>query len=199
MSEIKLGEMEAKFAEIIWKNENIPSGELVKLCEKELNWKKSTTYTMLRRLCEKGLFKNENGKVTALITKDELAAKKGEELIRESYGGSLPRFIASFAERKSLSKKELDEIQQMIDDYRKEISNDRAVSENTRYERHRYTNSRSSPRPAPCVEACPENILLYPLDSSFCKASHTIFPASPHLGTKSHNSRNDPNRALYIR
>lgn len=120
MPEIKLGEMEAKFAEIIWKNENIPSGELVKLCEKELNWKKSTTYTMLRRLCEKGLFKNENGKVTALITKDELAAKKGEELIRESYGGSLPRFIASFAERKALSKKELDEIQQMIDDYRKE-------------------------------------------------------------------------------
>ena len=118
--EIKLGEMDAKFAEIIWKNENIPSGELVKICEKELNWKKSTTYTMLRRLCEKGLFKNENGKVTSLITKDELAAKKGEDLIREIDGGSLPRFIASFTERKALSKKELDEIQQMIDDYRKE-------------------------------------------------------------------------------
>ncbi|MBQ5332875.1 MAG: BlaI/MecI/CopY family transcriptional regulator, partial [Oscillospiraceae bacterium] len=89
MSEIKLGKMESKFAELIWENENISSGELVKLCEKELGWKKSTTYTMLRRLCEKGLFKNENGQVISLISKDELAAKKGEELIKESYGGSL--------------------------------------------------------------------------------------------------------------
>ena len=121
MPEIKLGEMEQKFAEIIWKNDNIPSGELVKLCEKELSWKKSTTYTMLRRLCEKGLFVNENGKISALISKEELAAKRGEALITESYGGSLPRFLASFAERKALSKKELDEIQKMIDNYRKEI------------------------------------------------------------------------------
>lgn len=120
MSEIKLGKMESKFAELIWENENISSGELVKLCEKELGWKKSTTYTMLRRLCEKGLFKNENGQVISLISKDELAAKKGEELIKESYGGSLPRFIAAFAERKTISKKELDEIQKMIDNYRKE-------------------------------------------------------------------------------
>lgn len=120
MSEIKLGEMEAKFAEIIWNNENVSSGELVKLCEKELQWKKSTTYTMLRRLCEKGIFKNENGQVKALLTKDDLAAKKGEELINESYGGSLPRFIAAFAERKALGASELDEIQKMIDTYRKE-------------------------------------------------------------------------------
>lgn len=120
MSEIKLGEMEAKFAEIIWENENIPSGELVKLCEKELQWKKSTTYTMLRRLCEKGIFKNENGRVTAVLTKADLALRKGEELINESYGGSLPRFIAAFAERKALGDGELDEIQKMIDEYRKE-------------------------------------------------------------------------------
>lgn len=120
MSEIKLGEMEAKFAELIWENEDISSGELVKLCEKELSWKKSTTYTMLRRLCEKGLFKNESGHVSALISKTELAARKGEELINESYGGSLPRFIAAFAERKAISQKELDEIQKMIDEYRKE-------------------------------------------------------------------------------
>ncbi|MCI7768462.1 MAG: BlaI/MecI/CopY family transcriptional regulator [Oscillospiraceae bacterium] len=120
MSEIKLGEMEGKFAELIWENEDISSGALVKLCEKELNWKKSTTYTMLRRLCEKGIFKNENGRVRALITKEELAAKRGEELIKESYGGSLPRFIAAFAERKAISEKELDEIRKMIDEYRKE-------------------------------------------------------------------------------
>lgn len=120
MSEIKLGKMESKFAELIWENENISSGELVKLCEKELDWKKSTTYTMLRRLCEKGLFKNENGQVSSLISKDELAAKKVEDLIKESYGGSLPRFIAAFAERKTIRKKELDEIQKMIDNYRKE-------------------------------------------------------------------------------
>lgn len=120
MSEIKLGEMESKFAEIIWENENIPSGELVKLCEKELQWKKSTTYTMLRRLCEKGIFKNENGRVTAVLTKADLAMRKGEDLINESYGGSLPRFIAAFAERKALGGSELDEIQKMIDEYRKE-------------------------------------------------------------------------------
>lgn len=120
MSEIKLGEMESKFAEIIWENENIPSGELVKLCEKELQWKKSTTYTMLRRLCEKGIFKNQNGRVTAVLTKADLALRKGEELINESYGGSLPRFIAAFAERKALGDGELDEIQKMIDEYRKE-------------------------------------------------------------------------------
>ena len=116
-----LGEMETRFAEIIWSNPNTPSGELVKICEAELNWKKSTTYTMLRRLCEKGICINDNGIVRVRTTREELAAQKGEELVRESYGGSLPKFLAAFADRNRISGRELDEIQKMIDDYRKEL------------------------------------------------------------------------------
>ncbi len=121
MQSIALGEMESRFAEIIWNNPDIPSGELVKICERELNWKKSTTYTMLRRLCQKGICVNENGIVRVKTTKAELAAAKGEQLVNESYGGSLPKFLAAFADRKSISGSELDEIQKIIDDYRKEL------------------------------------------------------------------------------
>ena len=121
MAEIKLGEMENRFARLIWENKNIPSGELVRLCERELNWKKSTTYTMLRRLCDKGIFVNDGGVVRVKMTEEELAAEKGEQLVNESYGGSLPKFLAAFADRKKLSSAELDEIQKMIDDYRKEL------------------------------------------------------------------------------
>lgn len=120
MSGINLGEMESRFAEIIWENPDIPSGELVKLCAERLDWKKSTTYTMLRRLCEKGIFINDNGIVRCLITKEQLAAMKSEELLKENYGGSLPRFFAAFADRKKISESELNEIQQMIDSYRKD-------------------------------------------------------------------------------
>lgn len=120
MPELKLGEMESRFANLIWDNDNIPSGELVRLCEKELNWKKSTTYTMLRRLCGKGIFENSDGLVRSIVSKEDFAALKGEQLLKESYGGSLPGFIAAFAERKPLTKKEIDEIQKMIDDYRGE-------------------------------------------------------------------------------
>ena len=120
MSGINLGEMESRFADIIWKNPDIPSGELVKLCAEKLEWKKSTTYTMLRRLCEKGIFKNDNGIVRCVMTKEQLAAMKGDELLKESYGGSLPKFFAAFADRRKISVKELDEIQKLIDDYRKD-------------------------------------------------------------------------------
>ncbi len=121
MQSIALGEMESRFAEIIWSNPDTPSGELVKMCERELGWKKSTTYTMLRRLCQKGICVNENGIVRVKTTKAELAAAKGEQLVNESYGGSLPKFLAAFADRKSISGSELDEIQKIIDDYRKEL------------------------------------------------------------------------------
>ncbi len=121
MQSIALGEMESRFAEIIWSNPDTPSGELVKICERELGWKKSTTYTMLRRLCQKGICVNENGIVRVKTTKAELAAAKGEQLVNESYGGSLPKFLAAFADRKSISGSELDEIQKIIDDYRKEL------------------------------------------------------------------------------
>ncbi len=117
MEEIKLGIVEEKFADLIWENEPIPSGELVKLCEKELNWKKSTTYTVLRKLCERGLFKNKNGAVTSLMSKSEFFAIQSEKFVDETFKGSLPAFIAAFSSRKKLSEQEIDEIRRMIDSY----------------------------------------------------------------------------------
>lgn len=113
----KLAETENKFVELIWENEPIASGELVRLCEKELNWKKSTTYTVLRRLCEKNILQNENAVVTALVKKNEYAALQGEQFLDDIFEGSLPLFIASFMKRKKLSKAQIQEIQKMIDDY----------------------------------------------------------------------------------
>lgn len=117
---LELGVIQERFADIVWANEPVGSGELVKICEKELNWKKPTTYTVLRKLCEKGLLKNENGIVTSLIPKDEFYSAKSEQIIEEFFEGSLPAFVAAFISRKSLSRKEADEIQQMIDTFRKE-------------------------------------------------------------------------------
>jgi predicted transcriptional regulator len=120
MKEIELGEVQAAFADIIWANEPIGSGELVKICEKELRWKKPTTYTVLRKLCEKGLFKNEGGVVTSLISKEEFNASKSEKFIKDTYDGSLPAFIAAFMSHKKISSGEIEEIRKMIDDYRGE-------------------------------------------------------------------------------
>ena len=118
--ELELGVIQERFADIVWANEPIGSGELVKICEKELNWKKATTYTVLRKLCEKGLLKNENGVVSSLISKEEFYSAKSEQIIEESYEGSLPAFIAAFISRKNLTAKEADEIQKMIDTFREE-------------------------------------------------------------------------------
>lgn len=118
MKEIELGDVQAAFADIIWNNEPIGSGELVKICEKELNWKKPTTYTVLRKLCEKGLFKNEDGLVTAVISRDEFNASKSEKFIEDTYEGSLPAFIAAFMSHKKISKKEIEEIRKMINEYK---------------------------------------------------------------------------------
>ena len=120
MEELKLGTVESKFADIIWENEPISSGQLVKLCGQQLDWKKSTTYTMLKRLCERGLFQNEKGMVSALMTKEEFGAAQSEKIIEESFDGSLPAFIAAFVSRKRLSLDDVDEIQKMIDSYRVE-------------------------------------------------------------------------------
>ena len=95
MNEIRLGAVESRFADIIWENEPLSSGELVKLCEKELTWKKSTTYTVLKKLCEKGIFQNEKGTVTSLISKSELDSHQSERFVEDNFGGSLPAFIAS--------------------------------------------------------------------------------------------------------
>lgn len=118
MKEIELGEVQAAFADIIWENEPIASGELVRICEKRFNWKKPTTYTVLRKLCEKGLFKNENGIVTSVISKEEFNVSKSEKLVEEVYDGSLPAFIAAFMSHKKISNDEIDRIQEMIDKYR---------------------------------------------------------------------------------
>ena len=119
MTDMELGVVQERFADLVWANEPVASGELVKICEKELEWKKSTTYTVLRKLCEKGLFKNEDGTVTSLISKDEFYSAKSKQIVEDSYSGSLPAFIAAFISNKKLTVKEADEIQKMIDEFKK--------------------------------------------------------------------------------
>ena len=110
--------METKFAELIWENEPITSGQLVKLCEKELSWKKSTTYTMLRRLCERKIFQNKDGVVSSIITRQEFQALQSEQFVKETFGGSLPHFLAAFTTRKRLSDNEINELQKLIDQHK---------------------------------------------------------------------------------
>lgn len=120
MSELKLGVVEERFADIIWQNEPLSSGKLVELCSKELDWKKSTTYTVLRKLCERGIFVNKNGSVTSKILKNEYYAMQSEQFVDETFDGSLPAFIAAFTSRKTLSPAEVEEICQMIETYKGE-------------------------------------------------------------------------------
>lgn len=116
----ELGAVQERFADIVWANEPVPSGELVKICEKELGWKKPTTYTVLRKLCEKGILQNENGVVTSLISKEEFYSERSTQIIEESYAGSLPAFVAAFISKKQLTSAEVDDIQRMIDTFKKE-------------------------------------------------------------------------------
>lgn len=118
MAEYKLGEIEKKFAEIIWNHEPVNSGELVKLCEKELDWKKSTTYTILRRLCDRGLFQNSNGLVVSLVSREEFFAMQSEQFVENTFHGSLPGFVAAFTSRHKLSGKDIEELQRIIDQSR---------------------------------------------------------------------------------
>ena len=104
MEELKLGVIETRFAEIIWNNAPIASGELVKLCEKEFNWKKSTTYTVLKKLCNKGIFDNRDGRVEVIVSKEDFYSLKSEKIIEEEFSGSLPAFIAAFTKRKNLDE-----------------------------------------------------------------------------------------------
>ena len=120
MKDFELGAIQERFADIVWAHEPIGSGELAKVCEKELNWKRPTTYTVLRKLCEKGLLQNKNGIVTSLISREEFYSAKSEQIIEDSYRGSLPAFVASFISRKNISAEEADEIQKMIDAFKKE-------------------------------------------------------------------------------
>ncbi len=115
MNELKLGMVEARFADIIWENQPLTTKQLVQLCEQELNWKRTTTYTVLKKLCDRGIFKTENSEVTVLLTKEEFYAIQSENFVNETFQGSLPAFIAAFSKRKTLSTKEIQEIRKMID------------------------------------------------------------------------------------
>lgn len=118
MLDFELGAVQERFADLVWAHEPIGSGELVKLCERELNWKKPTTYTVLRKLCEKGLLKNEDGIVRSCIPQKEYYAAKSGQVVTDSYHGSLPAFIAAFTSNQKLSEKDIDEIQRMIDRFK---------------------------------------------------------------------------------
>lgn len=120
MKDIRLGIVEAQFADIIWSHEPLIVKKLIALCEKEFNWKRTTTYTVLKRLCNKGIFKNENGTITSIISKDEFHAMQSEQFVEETFEGSLPAFISAFASRKKLNKKEIEEIRKMIEEFKEE-------------------------------------------------------------------------------
>ena len=115
----KIHEGEYRFCLILWEHEPIAAAQLAKLCETQLGWKRTTTYTVIKRLGQRGVLKNEDGVVTALVSKDEAQAWEIDALVEKKFEGSLPAFIAAFAKRQDLSKDELDEVQQMIDRIRK--------------------------------------------------------------------------------
>ncbi|MBR6654882.1 MAG: BlaI/MecI/CopY family transcriptional regulator [Oscillospiraceae bacterium] len=118
MSEYKLGAVEARFADMIWAQAPVSSGELARLAQQELAWKKSTTYTVLKRLCERGLFQNEGGTVSALVSREDFYALQSEKFVEETFDGSLPAFLAAFGSRKKLSDKEIDELEKLIEKMR---------------------------------------------------------------------------------
>lgn len=117
MEEIKLGVIESKFADIIWKWEPLSTADLVKICEKELNWKRTTTYTVLKRLSDRGLFQNIDGSVSSLVSRDEFYSLQSEKFVNNTFGGSLPAFLAAFSARKDLTAEEVSEIRKLIDSY----------------------------------------------------------------------------------
>lgn len=118
----KVHESEYRFCLILWENEPISSKELVRLCEAQLGWKSTTTYTVIKRLSERGVLVNENTVVRALVTKDQIQAAEIDELVEKKFEGSLPAFVAAFTKHRKLSASELDEVQAMIDRFRKEHS-----------------------------------------------------------------------------
>lgn len=118
MSDLRMGTAEARFADIIWEKEPITSGQLAKIGLAEFNWKKTTSHTVLKRLCDRGLFQNEGGTVTSLISREEYYARHSEAYVEETFGGSLPAFLAAFGTRKKLSDQEIEELQKVIEGMR---------------------------------------------------------------------------------
>ena len=120
MAELQLGAVESRFADLIWEHAPVSSGELVKLAEAAFGWKRTTTHTVIGRLCDKGLFQNNGGRVTALLSREELYAARSRQYVAETFQGSLPAFLAAFTAGKTLSEEEADAIQKLIDAARKE-------------------------------------------------------------------------------
>ena len=120
----KVFESEYRFCLILWEHEPVKSSELVALCREKLGWKPTTTYTVIKRLSERGVLKNENTIVTSLVSKDEVQAAEIVELVEKTFEGSLPAFIAAFTRHRKLTREEADEVQEMIDRYRKGVDND---------------------------------------------------------------------------
>lgn len=114
----KVFESEYRFCLVLWEHEPIKSRELVLLCKEQLGWKPTTTYTVIKRLAERGVLKNENTVVTSLVTKEEICAEEVDEFVGKKFGGSLPAFVAAFTKHRPLSEKDIDEMQNMIDAYR---------------------------------------------------------------------------------
>ena len=117
MAYLRMGESEARFADLVWESEPIPSGELSKIAEERLGWKKTTSFTVLKRLCDKGFFRNDKGTVSSLISREEYYSRRSESLVENAYNGSLPAFVAAFTAKKGLKQEELDEIRRMLDEY----------------------------------------------------------------------------------
>ena len=118
MEERKLGLVEGKFADLIWQHAPMTTKELVVLCEKELNWKRTTTYTVLKKLCLQGIFRTEDGEVTVCITKEDFYAMQSEKFVEETFAGSLPAFLTAFTTRKKLSENEITELENLLKSYR---------------------------------------------------------------------------------
>lgn len=119
MADYKLGEIETIFADIIWDNEPLSSRRLAELAQQRLDWKRTTTYTILKRLCDRELFRNEGGTVTSLVSREEFYARQSEQFVEDTFHGSLPAFLAAFGSRKKLSDSEIDELQKVIDSMRR--------------------------------------------------------------------------------
>ena len=118
MSDIQMGAVESRFADIVWKSVPIKTSELVKIAEREFSWKRTTTHTVIKRLCEKGLFVNNSGTITALMSREQYYSMQSMRVVQESFDGSLPAFVAAFISNKKLTAKEAEEIQQMIDAFK---------------------------------------------------------------------------------
>lgn len=114
MTDFKIGSAEARFADLIWEHEPVSSGQMAKLGFSEFGWKKTTSFTVLKRLCDRGIFQNEKGTVTSLISRDEFYARHSEQYVEEAFGGSLPAFLAAFGTRNKLSDKEIEELEEII-------------------------------------------------------------------------------------